>query len=170
MVHTKSGKFRRFCFIGYTNESSAQEAVRYFNNSYIGSSKIEVGVAKMYGDSTISRPWSKYSKGSSAYNKINQKDEEKIVKKVDKINTEKEDKQLKVSTNKSHLSSLLSDYYRLESDPGFVEFLEANQKRGSVSGAWSNDETKREVVKEQPPNEESDEEEMEEERSETKKS
>ena len=67
LVHTRAGIFRRFGFVGYATEKQAEEAVSYFHNTFIGSSRVEVQIAKPYGDKEIPRPWSKYSTGSSAY-------------------------------------------------------------------------------------------------------
>lgn len=37
---------RRFCFIGYKNQTSAQKAKDYFNNTYLNASKITIDFAK----------------------------------------------------------------------------------------------------------------------------
>eukprot|EP01038_Epipyxis_sp_PR26KG_P009552 gene9552-12865_t len=44
---TKDGKTRRIAFIGYRNESQAAHAIKYFNNTFIGLSKITVDNAKV---------------------------------------------------------------------------------------------------------------------------
>ena len=38
---SKSGKSRRFGFVGYTSPSEAEAAVAYWNNTYVGSTNIK---------------------------------------------------------------------------------------------------------------------------------
>ena len=38
----KNGIFRRFGFVGYKKEDDAKAALDYFNNTFIGSSRIQV--------------------------------------------------------------------------------------------------------------------------------
>ena len=141
MVYTPKGVFRRFAFIGYADETSAQHAVDYFNNTYIDSSKIEVNLALTFGDKTLPRPWSKYSEGSSAYKIRNPKrklEPKTIVEeKGDDKNMEKVQR-LNQTHHKSKLTGLLNEYYDLESDPEFLEFL-AVHKTQATSKVWSND-------------------------------
>lgn len=42
LKYTQRGKFRHFGFIGYQNTEQADAALQYFNNTFIGSSKITV--------------------------------------------------------------------------------------------------------------------------------
>ena len=44
MKYTKGGVFRKFAFIGYKNKEEAENAVQYFNNSFIDTTKIVVSV------------------------------------------------------------------------------------------------------------------------------
>lgn len=44
LKYTKDGKFRQFAFVGYKNESDAEKAIEYFNNTYIDASKIIVSL------------------------------------------------------------------------------------------------------------------------------
>ena len=77
LCYTKDGKFRRFGFIGYKTEEEAKSALNHFNKSFIDTSKIFVDVAKNLGDETLPRPWSKYSQGSSANERLKKNLEEK---------------------------------------------------------------------------------------------
>ena len=63
----KGTKSRKFGFVGFKTEQEAAAARKYFNNTFIDTSKIMVDFAKPQDDPSIERPWSKYSKGSSAY-------------------------------------------------------------------------------------------------------
>ncbi len=66
-IMRKGTKSRKFGFVGFRTEEEALEARKFFNNTYLDTSKIQVDYAKPQDDATIERPWSKYSKGSSAY-------------------------------------------------------------------------------------------------------
>ncbi|CAI2169287.1 17355_t:CDS:10 [Funneliformis geosporum] len=67
IMKTSDGKSRYFGFIGYRTEREANEALKYFNNTYIHTSRIVVEHAKPVNDSSLSRPWSAHSVGSSKY-------------------------------------------------------------------------------------------------------
>eukprot|EP00742_Colponemidia_sp_Colp-10_P008001 GILJ01008633.1.p1 GENE.GILJ01008633.1~~GILJ01008633.1.p1 ORF type:complete len:934 (+),score=229.04 GILJ01008633.1:199-3000(+) len=67
IVKTKDGNSRQFGFVGYKTEKDALAAQKYFDNTFLDTSKINVGVAKAIGDSTLPRAWSRHSKGSSAH-------------------------------------------------------------------------------------------------------
>ncbi|XP_052736031.1 multiple RNA-binding domain-containing protein 1 isoform X2 [Vigna angularis] len=62
LMRTKDGKSRQFAFIGYRTENEAHEAIRYFNNSFLRTSKISCEVARKLGDENLPRPWSRHSK------------------------------------------------------------------------------------------------------------
>ena len=49
LKYTPDGKFRQFCFIGYRSEEEAQEAIKYFNNTCIQTSRIKVEVCAALG-------------------------------------------------------------------------------------------------------------------------
>jgi len=48
VLKTKGGQFRRMAFVGYRTEAQAQEAQRYFHNTFMGMSRIAVEIAKKY--------------------------------------------------------------------------------------------------------------------------
>ena len=143
LVHTRAGIFRRFGFVGYATEKQAEEAVSYFHNTFIGSSRVEVQIAKPYGDKEIPRPWSKYSTGSSAYQekqaKRNQVKEKRTEEEGQSVDQERQQR-LNQDQHKSKLMSMLSDYYQLESDPEFAEFMATHKNKSSRHG-WTNDES-----------------------------
>lgn len=70
IIYTKDGRSRLFGFIGYRTAEEANRAIKYFNNSFIDTSRVTVEMAKNFGDNTIARPWSRYSRGSSKYAKL----------------------------------------------------------------------------------------------------
>ena len=72
LKYTKEGKFRHFGFVGFKTDEGAQKAKQYFNNTYIGATKVSVEVCADLGDSVNKpRAWSKYASDSSAYKSIN---------------------------------------------------------------------------------------------------
>jgi len=55
--------------LGYLNSDSADKAINELNNTYIDTSKIQVSSAMTKDNLELPRAWSKWSKGSSAYDK-----------------------------------------------------------------------------------------------------
>lgn len=43
----ETGEFRGFAFVGFRDEESGAEAVKYFDKNYIGTAKVTVEEAKM---------------------------------------------------------------------------------------------------------------------------
>ena len=130
LVKTQSGVFRRFAFVGYALDTQAQEAVKHFNKTFVNSSKIEVEIAKPYKDESLSRPWSKYSKGSSAF------DKQKTVKRKSDKRDAKEERGGDDSVWKSKLGEMMRECSELEADPSFQEFLETH-KHKSKTKLWA---------------------------------
>ena len=62
----KNDRSRKFGFVGFKNEEQALAAKKYFDKTFLHTSRIEVDLAKAQGDETLARPWSKHSFGSSA--------------------------------------------------------------------------------------------------------
>ena len=67
VIRKKDGKSRCFGFLGFQEESSARDAVDFFQRTYMDTSRIHVEIAKPKGSSDIKRPWSQHSKGSSRH-------------------------------------------------------------------------------------------------------
>ena len=67
VVRTKDGRSRQFGFVGFRTEAQAEAARKYFHRSYIDTSRISVDTALMRGNTSLNRPWSRYSSGSSRY-------------------------------------------------------------------------------------------------------
>lgn len=82
LAKTSEGKFRRFAFIGFANEGEAQDCQNYFNNTYMDTSKLQVDLALPVGDATLPRPWSRHSRGSSAYSSLHPEESEAARKKA----------------------------------------------------------------------------------------
>ena len=67
VMKTRDGKARQFGFVGFRTAEAAERAQAIFNRSYIDTSRIAIETARRFGDDSLSRPWSRHSKGSSAY-------------------------------------------------------------------------------------------------------
>lgn len=42
VVRTKDGKSRQFAFVGFTNQADAEDAMKYYNRTFIDTSRIQV--------------------------------------------------------------------------------------------------------------------------------
>ena len=135
---TKSGKSRRFGFVGFKNEENAKKAQQYLNKSYIKTSKIEIDIAKDIGDQSVPRPWSKYSTQSSAFERNSKESlerKERIKQLQDSVheNVVKGNKRTKQKyKNKGNKSN------KELKDPELDEFLAAH-KKSSVKKTWGNE-------------------------------
>ena len=136
LMMSETGAFRRFGFIGYSSHRDAEAAVKRFHSTYIKATKIHVEVAKPYGDDSIVRPWSKYSRGSSAYLSLHP-DKKPVV--PSSKDTRKMSEKSGTNQHTSQLMSSLGELNELEDDPDFQEFLEVHNQKGNVK-MWSNDE------------------------------
>ncbi len=67
IVRTAEGKSRLFGFVGFSSNGEAAAAVERLHNTYIDTSRIQVELARGVGDTSLPRPWSKYSQGSSRF-------------------------------------------------------------------------------------------------------
>lgn len=72
IIHTQGGRSRQFAFVGLRTQAAANALKKRLHNTYVATSKITVETARAVGsgegDKEL-RPWSKYSRGSSAYEK-----------------------------------------------------------------------------------------------------
>ena len=68
IMKKENGQSRNFCFIGFKDEKSAKDSVKYFNQTYINTSKILVEIAKLQGDPSLKKKGIKEKKN---YNKKN---------------------------------------------------------------------------------------------------
>ncbi|KAK1583281.1 hypothetical protein Q3G72_022445 [Acer saccharum] len=61
LMRTKDGKSRQFAFIGFRTEQEAEEAIKYFNRSFLDTCRLTCEIAHKVGDPNMPRPWSRHS-------------------------------------------------------------------------------------------------------------
>ena len=110
IMHKEDGRSRNFCFIGYKNEQSAKEAIKYFNQTYLKTMKITVETAKIQGDPSLKK------KGKIPKNK---KDEKK---------NENNDDNEEVETKESKIKKILSLSKKTKNADKFDEALKNQSK------------------------------------------
>nr|NP_648337.1 uncharacterized protein Dmel_CG3335 [Drosophila melanogaster]AAF50237.1 uncharacterized protein Dmel_CG3335 [Drosophila melanogaster] len=127
LKYTPDGKFRQFCFVGYSTEEEAQSAIRHFDNTCIQTSRVRVESCAALGSEDKPQSWSKYAKDSKKnLDKLKEKEREAAAKAKESEKKKKKDKVDKVD-------QILS---RHKDDPEFQEFLEAHDKSRTL---WGND-------------------------------
>ncbi|KAG2568668.1 hypothetical protein PVAP13_7NG405200 [Panicum virgatum] len=110
-----------------TNEE-AEEALKYFNNTYIDTCKITCEVARKIGDPDAPRPWSRHSLKKPEYDSKNKP----MAGPVDAL-----PKSTKVQGTSADVRGSKGS---VANDPKFQEFLEVMQPR-SKAKMWANDTT-----------------------------
>ncbi|CCH41202.1 Multiple RNA-binding domain-containing protein 1 [Wickerhamomyces ciferrii] len=124
----RAGESRRFAFIGFKRQEDAEEAVRYFNGSFIDTAKIEVSIAKSFVDPSV--PKSFKEKRREAFDRIKQREREEqereeAAKEQERRKRQKIDKKSKIDQD-------------IENDPKLKEFIES-MKPSTQAKSWSND-------------------------------
>ncbi|CAK7335869.1 unnamed protein product [Dovyalis caffra] len=126
LMRTVDGKSRQFAFVGFRTEREAEEAIKYFNKSYLDTCRIVCEIARKVGDPDIPRPWSRYSK----------KKEERVSDDEDNAGGAKSlgvrgaNDEKKKNKNKKKGNEI--------DDPQLQEFLQVMQPRAK-SKLWAND-------------------------------
>ncbi|VFQ95170.1 unnamed protein product [Cuscuta campestris] len=124
-MRTSDGKSRQFGFVGFRTEQEANEAIKYFNRSFMDTSQITCEIAWKIGDLNAPRPWSRHS--------LKRKEMPCEVDKEIPSSKNKKNKGLE-GDNKLCIEESEND------DPKFQEFVEVMQPR-SKSKMWANDST-----------------------------
>ncbi|SGZ41756.1 related to Multiple RNA-binding domain-containing protein 1 [Hanseniaspora guilliermondii] len=93
----RTGESRRFAFIGFRNEEDAQDAVKFHNNSFIHTSKIQVNLAKSFVDPSIPTPMK--LKRQEALRKLREEEEKLLQQREDEKIGKNKHKKVKLSTD-----------------------------------------------------------------------
>ncbi|RLM75166.1 multiple RNA-binding domain-containing protein 1 [Panicum miliaceum] len=128
VIRTKDGKSRQFAFIGFRTNEDAEEALKYFNNTYIDTCKITCEVARKIGDPDAPRPWSRHSLKKPEYDSKNKPKSGAVDALPNSTKVQGTAADVRGSKNS------------VASDPRFQEFLEVMQPR-SKAKMWANDTT-----------------------------
>ncbi|TVU15799.1 hypothetical protein EJB05_39337 [Eragrostis curvula] len=125
VIRTKDGKSRQFAFIGFRTNEDAEEALKYFNNTYIDTCKITCEVARKIGDPDAPRPWSRHS--------LKKTENDSKGKDQGVVNAP-----AKGSKGQGASADIGDSKGSVANDPKFQEFLEVMQPR-SKAKMWAND-------------------------------
>ena len=154
LARTKDGSSRRFAFVGYQSEKEAATAQKFFEGTFMDTSKLSIEFAIAVDDPSLPRPWSKYSKGSSSHEKWAQgkaaaasasKDAAKgngrgIAEQANKKTprqTPGADIAQEIEETKKKVATLYGGGGNA-ADPALQEFLQVMKPRSKTT-AWSND-------------------------------
>ncbi|SPP86732.1 probable RNA-binding protein 19 [Drosophila guanche] len=130
LKYTPDGKFRQFCFVGYSTEEEAQDAIQHFNNSCIQTSRVRVESCAALGSESKPQSWSKHAKDSKHnLDKLKAAEEEKEKKASPGSESKKKEKAKK----DTKVVEILGKH---KDDPEFQEFLQAHDKTRTL---WGND-------------------------------
>ena len=124
-MKTKHGKSRRYAFIGYKSLEDAEHAVKYFNNSFIDTSKIHVELAKTFSDPTV--PLSFKQKQRNA--------RERLYEQEQRLLQQEQESGRRAKKQKTHTSSIDEE---IENNPKLKEFMEVMKPSHQVK-SWAND-------------------------------
>lgn len=113
----------------------------YFNSTYLDTSKLQVDLALPVGDSTLPRPWSRHSRGSSAYSSQHPEESEAARKKVAQ-DQEQERVRMENEKKRKFLFSVYGGEDAMDNDP--VQAAELDKylnamKSKSQTKTWEND-------------------------------
>ncbi|CAN6229503.1 unnamed protein product [Urochloa humidicola] len=128
VIRTKDGKSRQFAFIGFRTKEDAEEALKYFNNTYIDTCKISCEVARKIGDPDAPCPWSRHSLKKPEYGSKGKTSEGAIGAPP------------KGTKVKGTSADVRGSKGSIANDPKLQEFLEVMQPR-SKAKMWANDTT-----------------------------
>lgn len=129
-IMRKGTKSRQFAFVGFKTVEQAKQALRFFHNTYIDTSKVEVAFAQKQGDESIPRAWSRHTQGTTAY-AVTHKNEPKNrrqEKQMDKAQIEE-----KKAKFRQFLQVVAPGANKGQSwNDSFAEFMEVGHKKEKV--------------------------------------
>lgn len=130
LKHTKDGVFRKFAFIGFRTEQEASQAISYFDNTCIDTSRIKVQASAALGAEDKPQSWSKHAKDSSTYKNLHG------IKNENANETQSTSKQQSIDTKKNKKQRLEEIFGEHKNDPKFIEFMKVHGKGNDI---WDND-------------------------------
>jgi multiple RNA-binding domain-containing protein 1 len=127
IMRTRYGESRKFGFVGFRTPEAAAKALQYFNKSFLDTARLHVEFAMPVGSTDLSRPWSKYSEGSSRHSFIHR----------DK-DADKSGRQGESSAAAEPETELEKNVARISEDAALREFLAVKKPRAQAK-VWAND-------------------------------
>ncbi|CCE72830.1 Piso0_000426 [Millerozyma farinosa CBS 7064] len=125
IMRKRDGESRRFGFVGYRGVEDASDAEKFFNKSFIDTSRIEVELAKSFADPNVPA-----SVRKRQYMKLESlKEQEQRL-----FELENQRKEKKQKTSKSQIDE------EIQKNPQLREYMEV-MKPSSQSRSWDNNET-----------------------------
>ncbi|KAJ1972817.1 Multiple RNA-binding domain-containing protein 1 [Dimargaris xerosporica] len=135
LMRNQKGESRRFAYIGFRTEKEAKAAVRHFNETFMDTTRILVEMARPIGDADLPRPWSVYSKGSSAFER-----KEKKATTAEKRQSQAASADPLLNADlKTEQSRLAQMYKDTLNDSRFHDFLKVMQPR-ALTRTWADNE------------------------------
>lgn len=126
LMKNKFGESRRFAFIGYRGLEEAEKLVKFFNNSFIDTLRIDVELAKTFADPNVPLSWRQKRKLQ----------EDLLKEKSLRLEAEEERLNAKKHNKKQKISELVDQ--EMSSDPKLKEFMEVMKPSHEVK-SWNND-------------------------------
>ncbi|GMF24634.1 unnamed protein product [[Candida] boidinii] len=127
LMKKRNGESRRFAFIGYKTVQEAESAVKYFNRSFINTSKLDVQLAKTFSDPTVPKSW-----------KQKEREHQDILTKAEKELERLEAEQKQSRQNKKQKKSNSEIDSKIANDTKLREFMEVMKPSSQVK-SWAND-------------------------------
>jgi multiple RNA-binding domain-containing protein 1 len=85
IMKKENGESRRFAFIGFKTEEQTQTCIKYFNNTYLFTCKIQVEPAIVQGDPSLNKQVKQKKFGTNKGKEDKQEDEQSKQNKINKI-------------------------------------------------------------------------------------
>lgn len=121
-----NGESRRFAFIGYKDVKDAENAVKFFNGSFIDTAKITVELAKSFSDPNVPVSW-----------KEKRKQRDELLARTEERLKRMEEAASRRKSKKQRTADKLAD--KIANDSHLKEFVET-MKPATQSRSWANDE------------------------------
>lgn len=125
LMKKRNGESRQFAFIGYKSQDDAESAVKYFNQSFIDTARIDVLVAKTFSDPTV--PQAVRQKRRLAEQRLREQ-EERLLREREEAQERKKQRTEKKSKIDEEIAA----------NPKLKEFINSMKPSSQVQ-SWAND-------------------------------